>query len=85
MAPSDAGLEARRLEGEARAAREKIRAFEERYGMSSREFLGRFLRGELGDEQDFIEWWGELVFLEEAERGLEELRRAERGGEKERG
>nr|WP_052296912.1 hypothetical protein [Pyrolobus fumarii] len=70
----DIEMRIRKLEDEVRATRERIRTFEERYGMSSEEFLGRFLRGELGDEQDFIEWYGELVFLEMARRELREVR-----------
>ena len=70
----DIELRIRKLEEEVGAARERIRVFEERYGMSSREFLNRFLSGELGDEQDFIEWYGELVFLEMARRELREVR-----------
>ena len=70
--------EARRLELEIEAALERVKRLEERRGMSSEEFLERFLRGELGDEEEFIEWYGELVFLERAKRELEELRRVER-------
>ena len=67
----------RRLELEVRATLERVRRFEERHGMSSEVFLERFRRGELGDEEEYIEWYGELVFLEEARRELEEVKRLE--------
>ncbi len=38
--------------------REEIEGFEKRYEMSSEEFLDKFEQGELGDAQDFFEWWG---------------------------
>ena len=34
--------------------------------MSSDEFVDKFERGELGDDQDYFEWWG-------LERGLEKI------------
>ena len=67
--------EVRRLEMEIAATRERIRAYEEKHGMSSREFLEKYLRGELGDNEEYMEWYGELLFLEKAQRELEELRR----------
>ena len=67
--------EAKRLELEISTTMRKIKGYEEKYGMKSEEFLSRYLRGELGDEEDFIEWYGELVFLEKARRELEELKR----------
>ena len=45
--------------------------------MGSDVFLERFRRGELGDNEEYIEWYGELVFLEEARRELEETKRLE--------
>ncbi len=69
--------ERRRLELEVRATLERVRRLEERHGMSSEVFLERFRRGELGDDEEYIEWYGELVFLEEARRELEEVKRLE--------
>ena len=43
--------------------------------MSSSEFLERYSRGELGDEEEFLEWYGELKFLERIHRELEELKK----------
>ncbi len=43
--------------------------------MSSSEFLERYSRGELGDEEEFMGWYGELKFLERIHRELEELKK----------
>lgn len=37
--------------------------------------MDKYLRGELGDNEEYMEWYGELVFLERAQRELEELKR----------
>ena len=66
--------EARRLELEIEATKERIRMFEEKYRMSSEEFMTKYSRGEMSDEEEYMEWYGELVFLERATRELEELR-----------
>ena len=68
-------IEYRRLQLELRVVEEKIRRFEKEYGMSSSEFLERYSRGELGDEEGFMEWYGELKFLERIHRELEELKK----------
>lgn len=68
-------IEYRRLQLELRMVEEKIRRFEKKYGMSSNEFLERYSRGELGDEEEFMEWYGELKFLERIHRELEELKK----------
>ena len=47
--------------------KEELEGFEKRYEMSSDEFVAKFGHGELGDEQDYFEWWG-LV------RGLKTIR-----------
>ena len=70
-------VEYRRLQLESRIVEEKIKRFEKKYGMSSSEFLERYSRGELGDEEEFIEWYGELKFLERIHRELEELKKIE--------
>ncbi len=68
-------IEYKRLQLELRIVEEKIKRFEEKYGMSSSEFLERYSRGELGDEEGFMEWYGEIKFLERIHRELEELKR----------
>ena len=67
--------EYRRLQLELRMVEEKVRRFEKKYGMSSSEFLERYSRGELGDEEGFMEWYGELKFLERIHRESEELKK----------
>ncbi len=52
--------EVRLLEIGLARTRERLRQFEQRYGISSEEFEKRFRSGELGDALDFIEWAGEL-------------------------
>ena len=47
--------------------REEVEGFEKRYGMSSDEFVDKFERGELGDDQDYFEWWGLVRGLEKIE------------------
>ena len=67
-------IEYRRLQLELKMTKEKIREFEKKYGMSSSRFLERYARGELGDEEEFMEWYGELKFLEKVSKELEELK-----------
>lgn len=47
--------EVRRLEIEIATTMERIRKLEEKYGMKSGEFLSHYLRGELGDSEDYME------------------------------
>ena len=68
-------IEYRRLQLELRMVEEKIKRFEKEYGMSSSEFLEKYSHGELGDEEEFLEWYGELKFLERINRELEELKK----------
>ena len=68
-------IEYKRLQLELRIVEEKIKRFEKKYGMNSSEFVERYSRGELGDEEEFMEWYGELKFLERIHRELEELKK----------
>jgi len=36
----------------------EIKLFEEKYNMTSSEFQKKFDREDIGDSQDFFEWWG---------------------------
>ncbi len=67
--------ELRKLEIEISLIRDRMRMYEQRYGMSSQEFRERYEKGDLGDEEDYMSWYGELVFLEKTRREYEELRR----------
>jgi hypothetical protein len=46
------------------ALRRQIQVFETHYSMKTAEFYPRFLRGEMGDERDFIVWAGLQELLE---------------------
>lgn len=37
--------------------REKLEEFEDKYDMTSKEFIEKFESGEIGDDQDFFEWY----------------------------
>ena len=65
----EAGL----LKVKARVLRERIKRFEEKYGMSSGEFKERFERGELGDEEDYFVWWSLLEALSQVEKRLKSI------------
>ena len=43
---------------------EKLRQYEERYGLSSQDFYTQFLSGALGDAEDYIEWAGFYEMLQ---------------------
>jgi len=48
------------LDMKMRLVEDEIREFEERYEIDSHKFLSKFEKGEMGDSQDFFEWWGLL-------------------------
>ncbi|QTA85778.1 hypothetical protein [Desulfonema magnum] len=50
-----------------------IRAYEDKYKMSSEKFYSRFGQGNLGDEEDFVIWAGLYEMLHENMRKLKEL------------
>jgi hypothetical protein len=50
-----------------------IRAFEEKYKMSSDEFFERFEKGAVGDSEDFMIWAGLRELLRNNQRRLDEL------------
>lgn len=41
---------------ESRKILESMEYFQRRYGLKTREFYEKFLKGELGDDMDFFEW-----------------------------
>ena len=43
--------------------RQRLRYFEEKYGLSSNEFLRRYENDELNETPDFAEWVGEIRML----------------------
>lgn len=54
--------------------REEIEGFKKRYGMSSEEFVNKFERGEIGDDQDYFEWWGLVRGLKEIEKKIGKIK-----------
>lgn len=52
------------LESKINLVESEIKQFEEKYKFKSSEFLEKFDKGELGDSQDFFEWWGLIKGLE---------------------
>ncbi len=47
-----------------------IKRYEEEYKMSSEEFLKRFKRGEIEEDNDTFSWWAELKVSKELEEKL---------------
>jgi len=74
--------EARLVRAKLRVYDARIRELEKKYGMSSDEFLARFERGELGDEEDYFLWWSYLrakaVILERLKELEKEIQRLQR-------
>lgn len=54
--------------------REEIEGFEKRYEMLSEEFVDKFERGELGDDQDYFEWWGLVRGLKKIEEQIGKIK-----------
>lgn len=46
------------LESKINLVKSEIKQFEEKYHLASPEFLKKFENGDLGDSQDYFEWWG---------------------------
>lgn len=53
---------------------EEIEGFEKRYEMSSEEFVDMFERGELGDDQEYFEWWGLVRGLKKIEEQISKIK-----------
>ncbi len=62
------------LELEISVTENRIKEFEQRYKMTSNEFLEKYRKGELGDNEEFIAWFGELEFLKLAKKEYNELK-----------
>lgn len=55
------------LESKINLVKGEIKQFEERYRLTSSEFQKKFDKGELGDSQDYFEWWGLIKGLKTLE------------------
>lgn len=54
--------------------KEEIKGFEKKYEMSSEEFMEKFERGELGDDQNYFEWWGLLRGIKKIEEKIGKIK-----------
>jgi hypothetical protein len=55
------------LESKINLVKSEINQFEEKYHLTSSEFQKKFDKGELGDSQDYFEWWGLIKGLKTLE------------------
>jgi hypothetical protein len=62
------------LESKINLVKNEIKQFEEKYHISSAEFLKKFENGELGDSQDYFEWWGLIKGLKTLEERLKKAK-----------
>lgn len=62
------------LESKINLVRGEIRQFEEKYHMTSYVFQKKFDDGELGDSQDYFEWWGLIKGLKTLEESLKKAK-----------
>lgn len=46
------------LESKINLVKSEIKQFEEKYRLTSSQFLKNFEKGDLGNSQDYFEWWG---------------------------
>jgi len=50
-----------------------LKAFEEKYQVSSREFYEQYRQGKMGDNEDYMLWAGLIEILENDEKQLQGL------------
>lgn len=58
------------LESKINLVKSEIKQFEEKYQLTSSEFQKKFEKGDLGDSQDYFEWWGLIKGLKTLEERL---------------
>lgn len=63
------------LRAKLKMTREEIQSFEKKYAMSSDQFIEKFDNGELGDSQEFFEWWGLLKGIERLKKEIKDVER----------
>lgn len=56
--------------------RQRLNAFEDEYGMETEEFVEKFEEGEIGDDQDFFEWYAAYKGVKHWEEKTEKLKEA---------
>jgi hypothetical protein len=62
------------LESKINLVKSEIKQFEEKHHKSSSEFLKKFESGDLGDSQDYFEWWGLIKGLKTLEERLKKAK-----------
>jgi hypothetical protein len=64
------------LEWEIQKSEAKLEAFEKKYAMPTVQFMEKYSKGEMGDEEEIMTWAGEYQFFEkfkEKQKQLEDL------------
>ncbi len=62
------------LESKINLVKNEIKQLEEKYHIASSEFLKKFENGDLGDSQDYFEWWGLIKGLKTLEERLKKAK-----------
>jgi len=62
-----------KLQSQITRLRDQLAVFEDRYGLSTPEFYGRFEHGEMGDDADFFEWSATWEMVQDLQADLELL------------
>src|SRR3972149_11656042 len=62
------------LESKINLAESEIKQFEDKYHLASSEFLKKFEKGDLGDSQDYFEWWGLIKGIKTLEERLKKAK-----------
>ncbi len=58
------------LESKINLLKGEIKHLEEKYHLTSSKFLEKFEKGDIGDSQDYFEWWGLIKGLKTLEERL---------------
>ncbi len=62
------------LESKIALMKSEIKQFEVKYHLVSSMFMKKFEKGELGDSQDYFEWWGLLKGLKTLEERMKKAK-----------
>ena len=65
--------EKKRLEYALDLTIKKIKGFEKKFGMSTDEFLEKFKSGEVKEDEETFEWWGEKKLADELKVNLDTI------------
>ena len=62
-----------RLKKKIESLLQKLQKYEKQYKMTSEEFITKFDKGKLGDEEVFFEWYADIKTLREVQKKLQLL------------